>query len=112
DSLDDEEEMQQHYLKQLGELSSQPGAEQGLHSRKETPVKHGVQIEYLIGTHLIAEERALLKHIAVETGEWIERISGNISLDSALAGLLGKVEPEAEGTGAGDSGDLADQTPA
>lgn len=109
EALDDEEEMEQHYAHALSELASQPGADQGLLIRKETPVKHGVQIEYLIATHVLAEERALLKHIAQETGEWIERISGNISLDSALAGLLGKVGAGAEEAGTGDSGDLADE---
>ena len=111
EALDDDEEMEQHYLKALGELAAQPGADQGLHFRKETPVKHGVQIEYLIGTNIIAEERALLKHIAQETGEWVERISSNVSLDAALAGLLAKVEPEPESPSPGDSGDLAAEAP-
>jgi len=111
ETLDDDEEMEQHYAQSLSELAAQPGADQGILIRKETPVKHGVQVEYLIATNVIAEERALLKHIAVETGEWIERIGGNLSLDSALAGLLGKVGPGEEEAGSGDSGDLADQAP-
>lgn len=105
--LDDDEEIGQYYARALGELAAQPGADQGLLIRKETPVKHGVQIEYLIATNIIAEERALLKHIAQETGEWVERISSNLSLDAALAGLLAKVEPEPESTSPGDSSDLA-----
>lgn len=108
EALDDDEEMEQYYSKALGDLAAQPGAETGLLIRKETPVKHGVQVEHLIATHVIAEERALLMHIAKETGQWIERISGNISLDSAIAGLLGKVEPEPESPGAGDSLDMAE----
>lgn len=108
EALDDDEEMEQHYLKTLGELAAQPGAETGLLIRKETPVKHGVQVEHLIATHVIAEERALLKHIAQETGEWIERISGNISLDSAITGLLGSLESEPESKSPGDSLDVAD----
>ena len=96
---------------QMVELALQPGADQGLHFRKETPVKHGVQIEYVVGISLLVEERMQLKHIAQETGEWIERIGGNISLDSALAGLLGKVGPSEEEASSGDSSDVADQAP-
>ena len=91
----------------LLEEATLPGADQGLYFRKETPVKFGTQVEYIIGISLLAEERALLKHIAQETGEWVERINSNISLDAALAGLLAKVEPEPESTSSGDSSDLA-----
>ena len=107
EALDGDEEMEQHYAKALSELAAQPGADQGILIRKETPVKHGVQVEYLIATNVIAEERALLKHIAVETGDWIERINSNVSLDAALAGLLAKVGAEPESEGSGDSSDLA-----
>ncbi len=95
----------------LFEEATLPGADQGLYFRKETPVKFGTQVEYILGISLLAEERALLKHIAQETGEWIERIGGNISLDSALAGLLAKVDSEPESTSPGDSSDVADQAP-
>ena len=94
----------------LLEEATLPGADQGLYFRKETPVKFGTQVEYTIGIAVLAEERATLKHIAVETGDWIERISGNISLDSALAGLLGKVGTSEEEASPGDSSDLATET--
>lgn len=89
------------------EVSGQPGAETGLIFRKDVPTRFGTTKEYSVATSILAEERAILKHIAQETGDWVERIAGNISLDTALAGLLAQVEPESESTSTSDSGDVA-----
>lgn len=94
------------------EVSSQPGADTGLIVRKDIPTRFGTIQEYSVATGILAEERAHLKHIAVETGDWVERISANFSLDAALGSLLGNVDPGAEGEGGGDHSDVAEESAA
>ena len=83
-------------------VSDQPGAETGLITRKDIPTRFGTIQEYGVAVGILAEERALLKHIAQEAGQWTERLNVNFDPSALSDEELEAIARRTSGGGAGD----------